>query len=347
SYHEAMQNQQQKINNVLHSLFDFRYGVIPYTSTRCPDITTSIDVLTTGRYQRFPKIIEESFAPKIVTDKEVKDALKKINTYIELRMLTEEVIPPAMKKYRVADGRITFYVDKEFEVVLTPNVAEENVYWAMLDLKILVQSENDKFGDDVDLSLHENQIEHIKKFAQGFLNPPPFQQQPSESSKHLPLLKLYDYLHTLCLDAQLEVLYQQAFRLHKTRWSENLVVEMDPTHTTLRICYWSGVKKTAQAAQSMQQSRRPNITSGAVNRPPINHDVIEISIAEEMPSKSLIHSTRSKLSKSNWLNDASRVKSGVINDGRGLNYPRKFLRARWSGLTGELANKWTILDWEF
>ncbi|CAG8491188.1 3634_t:CDS:10 [Acaulospora colombiana] len=306
---------------------------------------------------------EESLAPKIVTDNEVKEALKKINTYIELRILTEEVLPPAMKKYRVADGRVTFCVDKEFEVVLTPNVAEENVYWVILDLKILVQSENDKLCSDVDLSLHENQIELIKNFAQSLLIPPPIQQPaenslqgkemtPNRTPRHLPLLKLYDYLHTLCLDIQLEVLFQQAFRLQKTRWTDNLLVEMDPTHTTLKvlkviitISYNSHVKLMAQSAQ-MQHSRRSNAPSN-VTKSPINHDVVEISIVEETPSKSLIHSTRSKLSKSSWLNAASRVKPGVINDAQGLNYPRKFLRARWSGLAGEIANTWTILDWEF
>ncbi|CAG8732304.1 4133_t:CDS:2, partial [Cetraspora pellucida] len=50
---------------------------------------------------------------------------------------------------------------------------------------------------------------------------------------------------------------------------------------------------------------------------------------------------------SHWLTDTSRIKPGVLNDGRGLNYPHKFLQARWIGLAGENATEWTVLDWEF
>ncbi|RHZ78673.1 hypothetical protein Glove_158g47 [Diversispora epigaea] len=360
SYHQAVQNQQQKMNQVLYSLMDFNYGVIPKTSVRCPDITTAIDVLTTGRYQKFPKIIEETLAPKIVSDKEVKEALKKINTDIELRILTEEVLPPAMKNYHVADGRITFKVDKEFEVVLTPNVAEENVYWFILDLKFLIQSEHDKLSSDIDLFLHESQIEFIKYTVQQLLYRPQPNQLPVQQSvnnqmqgkeststkipKHLPLLKLYDYLHTLCLDTQLEILHYQAYRLHRTRWADNLVFKMDQTHTTLKVFYWSLIKH-----EQRQQSRRFNVPLSKPQQP-INEDVLEITITEDIPKKSLIHSSRSKLmntSRSNWLSDTSKIKLGVLHDGKGLNYPRKFLQARWSGLTGELANKWIVLDWEF
>ncbi|CAG8560074.1 5354_t:CDS:2, partial [Racocetra fulgida] len=53
------------------------------------------------------------------------------------------------------------------------------------------------------------------------------------------------------------------------------------------------------------------------------------------------------LSKSHWLTDTSRIKPGVLNDGRGLNYPHKFLQARWIGLAGENVTEWTVLDWEF
>ncbi|CAG8433593.1 10907_t:CDS:10 [Diversispora eburnea] len=350
-----VQNQQLKINQVLYSLIDFNYGVIPKTSIRCPDITTSIDVLTTGRYQKFPKIIEETLAPKIVSDKEVKEALKKINTDIELRILTEEVLPPAMKNYHVADGRITFKVNKEFEVVLTPNVAEENVYWYILDLKFLIQSEHDKLSSDIDLFLHEYQIEHIKYTVQQLLyRPQPNQLLVQQSAnnqmqgkesistkipKHLPLLKLYDYLHTLCLDTQLEILYYQAYRLHRTRWADNLVVNMDQTHTTLKVFYWSLIKH-----EQRQQSRR---VPPSKPQQPINEDVLEITITEDIPKKSLIHSSRSKLmnsNRANWLSDTSKIKLGVLNDGKGLNCPRKFLQARWSGLT---ANNWIVLDWEF
>ncbi|CAG8528380.1 8866_t:CDS:10 [Gigaspora margarita] len=351
SYHQAVQNQQRKINIVEQSL-ETHANFMPSTSVRSPDIITAIDVLTTGRYQRFPKAIEEYFAPKPLTDNEVKKALEELNSVIELRMLTEEVVPPAMRKYLVDNGRITFSVEKEFEVVLTLLDQKPNFPWHIVDLKFLIQSANDRLYSDIDLSLHEVQTNFIIQSAQMRLYPKnpqlpelPLSRVPGNTeqstlkpARPLPLLELYDFLHTFCLDMQLDILYQQAYRLAGTRWANNLFLETDGTHleeprTFLRVYYWRSVKSSSNLAQS-QTARR------------VKSDAIEIIISEEITKRSLIHSSKSMLSKSHWLTDTSRTKPGVLNDGRGLNYPHKFLQARWTGLADENA-EWTVLGWEF
>ncbi|CAG8545119.1 23490_t:CDS:10 [Gigaspora rosea] len=353
SYHQAVQNQQRKINIVEQSL-EAHANFMPSTSVRSPDIITAIDVLTTGRYQRFPKAIEEYFAPKPLTDNEVKKALEELNSVIELRMLTEEVVPPAMRKYLVNNGRITFSAEKEFEVVLTLLDQKPNFPWHIVDLKFLIQSANDRLYSDIDLSLHEVQTNFIIQSAQMRLYPKnpqlpelPLSRVPGNTeqstlkpARPLPLLELYDFLHTFCLDMQLDILYQQACRLAGTRWANNLFLETDGTRTHLeepltflRVYYWRSVKSSSNLAQS-QTARR------------VKSDAIEIIIAEEITKRSLIHSSKSMLSKSHWLTDTSRTKPGVLNDGRGLNYPHKFLQARWTGLADENA-EWTVLDWEF
>ncbi|CAG8539025.1 4328_t:CDS:10, partial [Dentiscutata heterogama] len=332
SYHQAVQNQQRKINIVEQNL-EIHANFMPSTSVRSPDIITAIDVLTTGRYQRFPKAIEEYLAPKPLADNEVKKALEELNSVIELRMLTEEVVPPAMRKYHVDNGRITFFVEKEFKVVLTLLDQKPNFPWHIVDLKFLIQSANDRLYN-IDLSLHEVQTNFIIQSAQIRLYPknPPLPELPlsrvpgnTEQStlkpaRPLPLMELYDFLHTFCLDMQLDILYQQAYRLAGTRWANNLFLETDGAHL--------------EEPPQNQTARR------------VKGDAIEITIAEDITKRSLIHSSRSMLSKSHWLTDTSRIKPGVLNDGRGLNYPHKFLQARWTGLADENA-EWTVLDWEF
>ncbi|CAG8695158.1 15229_t:CDS:10, partial [Racocetra persica] len=305
-----------------------------------------IDVLTTGKYQRFPRVIEESLASKPLTDSEVKEALEELNSVIELRILTEEVVPPAMRKYHVDNGRITFFVEKEFEVVLTLIDQKPDFPWHIVDLKFLIQSANDKLYSDIDLSLHEVQNNFVIQNAQIRLlpkNPPlpelPLSRVPGNTeqstlkpARSLPLLELYDFLHTFCLDMQLDILYQQACRLAGTRWANNLFLETDGTlledpRTFLRVYYWRSVKPSSNSS--------------------FKNDVIDITIAEETTKRSLIHSSRSMLSKSHWLTDTSRIKPGVLNDGRGLNYPHKFLQARWIGSADENVTEWTVLGWEF
>ncbi|CAG8717160.1 13333_t:CDS:2, partial [Cetraspora pellucida] len=279
SYHEAVQNQQRKINIVEQSLGEHA-NFMPTTSVRSLDILTAIDVLTTGKYQRFPRAIEEFLASKPLTDSEVKKALEELNSVIELRMLTEEVVPPAMRKYHVDNGRITFFVEKEFEVVLTLIDQKPDFPWHIMDLKFLIQSANDKLYSDIDLSLHEIQINFVIRNAQLRLfpkNPPlpelPLSRVPGNTEKStlkparsLPLLELYDFLHTFCLDMQLDILYQQAFRLAGTRWANNLFLETDGTlldepRTFLRVYYWRSVKPASNSS--------------------FKGDVIEITIAEE------------------------------------------------------------------
>ncbi|RIB23421.1 hypothetical protein C2G38_2032775 [Gigaspora rosea] len=70
-------------------------------------------------------------------------------------------------------------------------------------------------------------------------------------ARPLPLLELYDFLHTFCLNMQLNILYQQACHLARTRWANNLFLETDGTQTQthfeepltfLKVYYWSALE---------------------------------------------------------------------------------------------------------
>nr|CAG8624060.1 6017_t:CDS:10 [Entrophospora candida] len=365
-YYRNLQNQKETINNLVRS-FQHLADFVPQSSLRAPDIWTAIDVLTTGTYQQFPTIIKELHAPEYLSDKAVKEVLENLNSVINLRILTEEIIPEPMRKYKVADGRIKFHVDKEFEVVLTPNDPLPDSLWFIVDLKLFIQSEADTLYHDIELSSHENQIAFLIDYAQkGCLNPPHTllpEKSPSslqvmsngsqnESSqkpaKHLPLVKLYDCLHTFCLDLQLDVLAQQTHRLFFTRWSKNITFTVNEERTSLKISYWSAMTNMLSA----QPNRHSN--NASVQRPQ-TQNIIEIYITEDIPKHSLIHSSRKNLAKYHWMTNTSNLKPGILNYNNRLNYPIKYLQARWTGLTtigdgdgdGAVGEKWELLDWEF
>jgi hypothetical protein len=113
---------------------------------------------------------------------------------------------------------------------------------------------------DIDISLNEAQAQRLKAVAQHHLQPvPPVAtgNQMSQSSSlpdgsapeatelnaqsknlQFPLVRLYDYLHMFCLNLQLEVLYLQATSLARSRWADQLSVEMNASRTTLWLTYW-------------------------------------------------------------------------------------------------------------
>ncbi|KAK9768170.1 mediator complex subunit [Basidiobolus ranarum] len=270
----------QKQNEAFSRTVDALYGIYTTMSqarVRNYDILTAIDVLTTGTYQRLPTIIRSHYIPlDPLQDNDVAGTLSRLNDLIRVRMICKETLPSPMAKYKIANGRVVFHVEHEFEVSLTLFGAEEDIPWHIVSLDILVCSEKSKVTTDMDTSLTDYQIRNLIVNAQQRLIPqasmpqkPPApepeegQEQPTEpfSSEEspevhklpkYPLVRLYDYLHTFCLSMQLEVLYLQALHLAKSRWADNLIVEINQFRTSIKLKYWC--KRPATTWKNAQPS---------------------------------------------------------------------------------------------
>lgn len=94
-------------------------------SVRNFDIPTAIDVLTTGTYLRLPSRIKQAY---IQDDKpagtEIAATLEKLDDVIRMRMLCDELVPPAMK-YTIGKGKAKFLVANEFEVSSQPSLVRK------------------------------------------------------------------------------------------------------------------------------------------------------------------------------------------------------------------------------
>lgn len=105
------------------------------------------------------------------------------------------------------------------------------------------------FVIDVDISLNEIQRQYLRVNAQKQLVPPqPPQDEQTKTPLFFPLVNLHDYLHLFCLNMQLEIIYMQSTMVSKTRWLEQLKVQMDPTRNKLVLVYWKGGSPTAHWA---------------------------------------------------------------------------------------------------
>lgn len=127
--------------------------------------------------------------------------------------------------------------------------------------------------EDVDITLTDIQKQHLRVNAQKQLVPPiVLEEGMSPSSDNIlffPLVNLYDYLHLCSLNMQLEILFIQSAMLAKTRWINQLKVQMNQDRTKLTLIYWRGGSPASQWA-------RPQPKSIA-----LKSTVLEISVSNE------------------------------------------------------------------
>ncbi|KAG0985182.1 hypothetical protein G6F29_004223 [Rhizopus arrhizus] len=262
-------------NKTFQDTVDYLHKIhveLPAARVRNFDIPTAVDILTTGTYQRMPTKLKDMIPPTPLADEEVLDVFQKMNDTIRVRMLTEEVLPSPMQKYRIENGRIYFSIDNEFEIALTLMGQSHNRRWWIVSLDILVQASTcGGAATDIDISLNDAQKQHLRMNAQKQLIPPTTPEGGDDKPTGLffPLVNLYDYLHLCCLNMQLEMVHIQFLMLSKTRWLDQLKVQMDQERTKLAITYWAGGSSAAHWARPQMEKEASKST------------MIEISVSDE------------------------------------------------------------------
>uniref|UniRef100_A0A672I9F1 Mediator of RNA polymerase II transcription subunit 14 n=1 Tax=Salarias fasciatus TaxID=181472 RepID=A0A672I9F1_SALFA len=82
-------------------------------------IPFAIDVLTTGSYPRLPTCIRDKIIPPDpITKAEKQTTLSQLNQILRHRLVTTD-LPPQLANLTVANGRVKFRVEGEFEATLT------------------------------------------------------------------------------------------------------------------------------------------------------------------------------------------------------------------------------------
>lgn len=218
------------------------------------DIMSAVDILTTGTYTRLPKIIKSIVPPEPLSPQEQAKTIEQLEDVMRKRIFNAEVVPSEMRaNMKIEDACVKFFVENEFEVALTLPGSEPFAMWNIMDLKILVRGSGDAF-DGISTSLRDHHVRHIMSIAQEKLVPPVVEAadtgaEASSSAVILPtvqrvenfwpLVNLYEYLHSLCLSLQLEILYTQTIHLLRTRYKDLIKVEwVDEDRSHLRIKFW-------------------------------------------------------------------------------------------------------------
>lgn len=188
-------------------------------------IPYAIDVLTTGSYPRLPTCIRDKIIPPDpITKSEKQSTLHQLNQILRHRLVTTD-LPPQLANLTVANGRVKFRVEGEFEATLTVMGDDPEVPWRLLKLEILVE---DKETGDGRALVHSMQINFIHQLVQSRL-----------FADEKPLQDMYTCLHSFCLSLQLEVLHSQALALIRERWGDLVQIERYITGKCLILGVWN------------------------------------------------------------------------------------------------------------
>ncbi|MFT7799734.1 mediator of RNA polymerase II transcription subunit 14-like [Arapaima gigas] len=188
-------------------------------------IPFAIDVLTTGSYPRLPACIRDKIVPPDpITKQEKQTTLNQLNQILRHRLVTTD-LPPQLANLTVANGRVKFRVEGEFEATLTVMGDDPDVPWRLLKLEILVE---DKETGDGRALVHSLQVNFIHELVQSRL-----------FADEKPLQDMYCCLHSFCLSLQLEVLHSQVVMLIRERWGDLVQVERYIPAKCLTLSVWN------------------------------------------------------------------------------------------------------------
>ncbi|KAJ8407315.1 hypothetical protein AAFF_G00278890 [Aldrovandia affinis] len=188
-------------------------------------IPFAIDVLTTGSYPRLPTCIRDKIIPPDpITKGEKQTTLNQLSQILRHRLVTTD-LPPQLANLTVANGRVKFRVEGEFEATLTVMGDDPDIPWRLLKLEILV--EDKETGDGRSL-VHSMQVNFIHELVQSRL-----------FADEKPLQDMYTCLHSFCLSLQLEVLHSQTLMLVRERWGDLVQVERYVPAKCLTLTVWN------------------------------------------------------------------------------------------------------------
>ncbi|KAF9096039.1 mediator complex subunit [Mortierella sp. AD031] len=329
-----LQHENELFTRAVGGLFE-TYKMFGRARVRNFDIPTAIDVLTTGTYQRLPSRIKQTYVEDDKpTRAEVAATLEKLDDVIRMRLLCDELVPPAMK-YTVGKGKVKFTVANEFEVTLTVSGpgSPEDVSWRIVSLKILAKPVGGSF-QGLETSLNEGQMRAIITFAQKELDSvstanaahhPGLPVQTNPLPANQALLRLYDYLHMLSLHLLIELVCTQAYQLSRSGWTDRLRLDVNQSRSVVRLVYWNNgyVPQPVQQQQLAPPPKRrasATLTAGgqaketAQSLAAQQEHYLEIRIEErEGPTEPIPEGL-----------------AGALVDPKLLCYPKAFVKVVWS-----------------
>ncbi|KAI5282471.1 mediator complex subunit, partial [Ascosphaera aggregata] len=181
--------------------------------TGSPDLATAIRLLSvdTTLLAKDTGLVP----PKPLAPHQMLRTLKDVNRILKKRLILHENIPEPFSKYFIHDGRVTFVIDKMFELDLS--VADDN-------------NDSQFFYIDLRFRFSPSAILPSEKVFRGL------EESINFDLKAVGLQGCFEHINNLVLSMKIAILHQQALQLPQSIWSSKVHVLL--THRTLVVQYW-------------------------------------------------------------------------------------------------------------
>lgn len=212
------------------------------------DVTTAVEVLTTGTYSRLPVVIQDLRPSPSLTPSEQASALYKANRAIRARLLECE-LPPQLTDVRVADGAVRMRVKDEFEVRLTLGYEGDLSKWRVLWLALGSEAEGRVSEDgSKDRQSFGAKLGAVSGGRSRGLTEGQRLALAAELERRMglaaePLHEMYRVLHELAANLLLDSVFRQAQVLKQGTWRDVIRLHFEKgdggsVYRSLKIEYW-------------------------------------------------------------------------------------------------------------
>uniref|UniRef100_A0AC35G013 Mediator of RNA polymerase II transcription subunit 14 n=1 Tax=Panagrolaimus sp. PS1159 TaxID=55785 RepID=A0AC35G013_9BILA len=233
----------------------FELSRVELQQARLPlfQVSTAIDVLTTGTYPRLPLIIKDAFVPEEkLTPFETRQTILLLNERLVFYLTkAAPTLPKRVSVFKIHNGTIIMRVTGEFQIRVTI-LPREKPEFVLLSVAILVKDHEIGGGMDLVHPLQLNTIHEVVQSRIAFSNE--------------PFVEAFTFLHYFSLGLMLDVFECQARKLSAEIASNYVRVESyDPYEGLLVLRYWINDKIEQQQQQQRNQSRIINkLTSNSI-----------------------------------------------------------------------------------
>ncbi len=180
-----------------------------------PDITTALEILSTGKASWMPTL--DYIPPERISSEDALKTLHYMNSSLSIRLNVHETLCRSLRTWHIQSGRATFVVANEFEFDVMSFVEDTSDQWYFIDLRLL-------FTPAPTISIESRFFVRLQTQADFIL-------------KEKGLNGLFDFLNNFVLTHKIAVLRSQAVSLVRSGWAGSLKIE--PVHRELVIQYWT------------------------------------------------------------------------------------------------------------
>jgi len=204
-------------------------------------VSTAIDVLTTGTFPRLPMIIKDAFVPEEkLSPYETRQAILLLNERLVFYMIqAAPTLPKRVSIFRVHNGTIVMRVKGEFQLRITV-LPRKKPEFVLLSVAVLVRDYD--IGGGMEL-VHPLQLNALHEAVQARI-----------THSNEPFLEAYRIMHSFALSLQLDVLECQTRKLSSEIAPNYVKVEAYNPHAGfLLIRYWINDKPASSTQTRIQK----------------------------------------------------------------------------------------------